>query len=53
MEKAQDREEVLRDRIVDLRLTILKNRNGIVNETAILSFDRPILTIRDKEAGSW
>ncbi len=47
MQKAQDRHETLKDRKVDLKFTILKNRNGIVNEEIILSFDRPILTIKE------
>jgi len=53
MQKAQDRDETLRDREIDLRLTILKNRNGAVNEDVILSFDRPILTITERDKGHW
>ncbi len=53
MQKAQDRDETLRDKKVDLKLTILKNRNGIVNEDVILSFDRPILTIEEKIKTVW
>jgi DNA primase catalytic core len=49
LEKAQQENEVLTDRVVDLKLTVLKNRNGAVNQTATLSFDRPILTIMDKD----
>jgi len=53
MQKAQDRDETLKERKVDLKLTILKNRNGIVNEDVILSFDRPILTITENDKGTW
>jgi DNA primase catalytic core len=53
MQKAQDRDEALTDSRVDLKLTILKNRNGAVNEEVVLSFDRPILTITEKEKGRW
>lgn len=53
MEKAQDNDEPLETRTVDLELTILKNRNGVVNEATTLIFDRPILTIRDKDKGNW
>lgn len=36
-------------RAIDFEVHILKNRNGAINETALLSFDAPILKI--KEAG--
>lgn len=49
MEKAQEEEEQLQDPQVPLKLTILKNRNGIVNSTATLSFYRPTLKIFDEE----
>ncbi len=48
MEKAQDNNEILRDREVELKATILKNRNGSVNDEVSLVFDRPILKIREK-----
>lgn len=48
MEKAQEEGEFLRDATVDLKITILKNRNGPVNEEATLSFNRPLLTIEEK-----
>lgn len=48
MGKAQEENKVVREREVDITLTILKNRNGMVNETVTLCFDRPILTIREK-----
>ena len=35
------------DRLVDMTLSILKNRNGAVNEDVVLRFDRPVLKIRD------
>ena len=48
MEKAQDNNEILKDREVELKATILKNRNGPVNDEVTLTFDRPILKIREK-----
>ena len=48
MEKAQDEQLQLKDRKVELKVTPLKNRNGIVNKTIKLDFDRPLLTITDK-----
>lgn len=48
MEKAQDEQKHLTDRIIDLNITPLKNRNGIVNKSIILQFDRPLLQIKDK-----
>lgn len=53
MNKAQDQGETLKDRLVDLQVTILKQREGRVNENVTLEFDRPILTIKDKEGGKW
>jgi len=56
MQKAQDIGETLRERAVDLKVTILKNRNGAVNEQTTLRFDRPILTITDpgtQNGGKW
>lgn len=49
MEKAQGEEEVFRERVVNLEVTILKNRDGGgVNEKVSLDFDRPLFTIREK-----
>lgn len=36
-------------RAIDFEVHILKNRNGAINETALLSFDAPILKIKDTE----
>ena len=47
MQNAQDQGEALRDRVVDLTVTALKNRNGMVNEEVVLRFDRPLLSITD------
>jgi len=49
MEKAHDEQRQLVDRKVDLKITPLKNRNGVVNKTVTLEFDRPILKIRSKK----
>lgn len=35
------------DRDIDFEVHILKNRNGAINETALLCFDAPILKIKD------
>lgn len=48
MKKAQEQDDWPKDRVVDLELTILKNRNGPVQDCVTLSFDRPILTIKEK-----
>ncbi len=49
MERAQDEGEIVKQRSVDLTLTVLKNRNGAVSDTIEMEFDRPILTIREKQ----
>jgi len=49
LEEAEEKSTTLRDAVVDLELLILKNRDGIVNETVKLEFNRPILTLNDKE----
>lgn len=49
MEKAQDEQSQLTDRKVELKITPLKNRNGPVNKTVSLDFDRPILQIKSKK----
>lgn len=49
MEKAQDELKQLTDRKVDLSVTPLKNRGGLVNKTITLDFDRPLLRIKDKK----
>lgn len=48
LEQAEDEEIILKDSVVTLELTILKNRDGIVNEKVCLEFNRPILTLKDK-----
>jgi len=52
MEKAQDGGEQTIGDEVELRLIVLKNRNGLVNEERTLIFNRPLLTIKDKP-GYW
>jgi replicative DNA helicase len=49
MEKAQEDQSPLTNRKVDLNVTPLKNRNGPVNKTITLEFDRPLLQIKDKK----
>lgn len=49
MQKAQDDQTQITDRNVEITVTPLKNRNGIVNKSITLDFDRPILTIREKK----
>jgi DNA primase catalytic core len=55
MEKAQSLNEKLTTRIVNLKLHILKNRNGAVNEEVDLIFDRPLLKISEDglNSGKW
>jgi replicative DNA helicase len=48
MEKAHEQGSQLTDRMVDITITPLKNRNGPVNIKIPLEFDRPILTIQSK-----
>lgn len=45
-----DEIEKIRARVVDLTVTILKNRNGVVNEKVALKFDRPLLRITDPKS---
>ncbi len=51
MQKAQDEDRKLTARTVNIDLTILKNRNGAVNDKVTLIFDRPILTMREPGPG--
>jgi DNA primase len=53
MEKAQAYGERSLEDEVELKVTVLKNRNGPVNEERALTFNRPLLTIKDKEKGTW
>jgi len=53
MEKAQDGEDIPAADEVELKVTVLKNRNGQVNEERSLTFIRPLLTITDSRAGSF
>jgi DNA primase len=53
MEKAQDEGGGYMGDEVELTLTVLKNRNGLVNEERLLTFNRPLLTIKDSRAGSY
>jgi len=48
MEKAQDEGEPSLGAEVELKVTVLKNRNGQVNEERALTFNRPLLTIKDR-----
>jgi DNA primase len=54
MEKVQfGGEEIKPGDEVELNVTVLKNRNGPVNEERALTFNRPLLTIKDSKAGSY
>lgn len=53
MEKAQDEGSGYTGDEVELTLTVLKNRNGLVNEERPLMFNRPLLTIKDSTARSY
>lgn len=48
MEKAQGEAAERPPEIVDLKVTVLKNRNGPVNDEVTLEFNRPLLAIKDK-----
>ncbi|MEJ2697430.1 MAG: DnaB-like helicase C-terminal domain-containing protein [Candidatus Sulfobium sp.] len=48
VEKAQSLGEVIKERQIDIKLSVLKNRTGQVNKTFTLGFDIPLLTIREK-----
>lgn len=49
MNKSQNDQTPLTDRDVVLKVTPLKNRNGPVNKTIELNFDRPLLQIKCKK----
>lgn len=54
MQRAQETKESLKKSIVDLNLTIMKNRNGAVNQDFILKFERPLLRIKEwGESENW
>ncbi len=48
METAQRDCKILKDREIGLQLTVLKNKNGKVNETVDLIFDRPAFKIDEE-----
>lgn len=50
-QKAEEDSRELTDKVIELKLKILKNRNGIVNKVIKLDFNTPILRIQDKSAG--
>jgi len=52
MEKAQDEGGTIAGDEVELKVTVLKNRNGPVNYERTLIFNRPLWTIKDK-GGPW
>lgn len=52
MDKAQSENKKLTDRTVNLKLHILKNRNGAVNEEVSMIFDRPLLKISEGNVNS-
>ncbi|MGD0233161.1 MAG: DnaB-like helicase C-terminal domain-containing protein [Syntrophorhabdales bacterium] len=51
MQMDEDSGEFSTENEVDLRVTILKNRNGVVNDDVTFTFNRPILTIEEKDEG--
>jgi replicative DNA helicase len=48
VENAQSMGDIIRERQVEIKLAVLKNRSGQVNKTFLLNFDIPLLTIREK-----
>jgi len=53
MEKAQDEGGLYPGDEVELKVTVMKNRNGPVNEERALTFNRPLLTIKESKAGTY
>lgn len=49
VEKAQDGGEPVKEPVVDLKVTVLKNRDGAVNESETLDFNRPLFTLSSKD----
>ncbi|MCX6841644.1 MAG: toprim domain-containing protein [candidate division WOR-3 bacterium] len=49
VEKAQDGGEPVKEPVVDLKVTVLRNRDGAVNESEILDFNRPLFTLSSKD----
>jgi replicative DNA helicase len=50
-EEADSKEGFFKNRLVDLELVILKNRNGASNQSIFLEFDKPLSTLREKSKG--
>jgi replicative DNA helicase len=50
MEEAQDESAPATDSLMELEVTVLKNRNGPVNGRVVLDFNRALLTLREPEA---
>jgi replicative DNA helicase len=49
-EKAYEDGERLKDPVVPLSVTVLKNRNGAVNDVIPLKFNRPLFTLSPEES---
>jgi DNA primase catalytic core len=49
LEKENEEEEETFERVVELEIKILKNRNGVANKSIELEFDRPVLKIRERK----
>lgn len=50
MEKSQEQSTKITARVVDIEISVLKNRNGLVNDSVRLEFDRPVLRVREKSS---
>ena len=47
MDEAEDSGEPTKDKEIDLEIKILKNRNGVTGQKATVTFNRPLLTLKD------
>jgi len=50
MEEAQDETAPVMDALMQLEVTVLKNRNGPVNGRVVLDFNRALLTLREPQS---
>lgn len=49
VEDAEEQQQPVKAREVELKVTILKQRGGVAGATRTLKFDRPVLKIKDKD----
>lgn len=49
VDKAEEEEQPIQAREVPLKIVVLKNRTGVAGRSKMLSFDRPILKIQERD----